>query len=431
MEKNNPKVLRAWCMYDWANSVYSLNITSSIFPAYYQAVTKNPALQDKVDFMGFQVTNSVLYSYALSFSFLCVVFMGPILSGIADHFGRKKLFMQFFCILGSSACMGLYFFTGENVVYGIGMLILATIGYSGSLVFYNAFLPEITTPDMTDKVSARGFSYGYIGSVLLLIFNLVMLLKPELFGGMDSGTASRISFLTVGIWWFGFAQYSFWILPETRTKKVSEKHFIVSGFVAIKKVFGELKEMPVMKSFLTAFFLYSMGVQTVMYVATLLGEKEFHLQTSQLITVVLILQIIAILGANVAAWVSKQKGNIFTLSIILCVWILICIIAYYMQNGNHFYMLAVVVGLVMGAVQALSRSTYSKMIPENTHDHASYFSFYDVTEKLATVLGTFSYAFIEQLTGSMRNSVVALGIFFVAGLYFLFQTRKVAKYSRD
>lgn len=416
-------------MYDWANSVYSLNITSSIFPAYYQAVTKNPASLDKVKFLGFSVTNSVLYSYALSFAFLCVVAVGPLLGGIADYYGRKKLFMQLFCTLGSIACMGLYFFTGENIHFGILMLVIATIGYAGSLVFYNAFLPEIATPKMTDQISAKGFSYGYVGSVLLLIFNLTMLLMPEFFFNIDSALASRISFLTVGLWWFGFAQYTFSILPETQNKNKNKISFIWTGFSEIKRVFIHVQNKGLIKGFLTAFFVYSMGVQTVMYVATLLGEKEFHLVTSQLITVVLILQIIAIVGANLAAWLSGLKGNIFALSVIMCIWIFICMGAYLMQNGTHFYMLAVLVGLVMGAVQSLSRSTYSKLIPANTKDHASYFSFYDVTEKLATVLGTFCYGLVEQVSGNMRNSVIALGIFFLAGLCVLYFSKKHSFYE--
>ncbi|MBC7390843.1 MAG: MFS transporter [Opitutaceae bacterium] len=425
--RNDPKVIRAWCMYDWANSVYSLIITSSIFPAYYQAVTKNPLNGDRVHFLGFDIVNSVLYSYTLSFSFLCVVILSPIFAGIADHLGRKKLFMQFFCTLGSFACMGLYFFTGENIGWGLTMLILATIGYAGSLVFYNAFLPEITTAETSDKVSAKGFSFGYIGSVILLIINLLMILKPELFGGISSGTASRISFLMVGVWWLGFAQYTFWVLPEKRIVKSSEGHVLTSGFKELHKVFNQVKSMATLKRFLLAFFFCSMGVQTVMYVATLFGEKEFHLETGQLITVVLILQLIAIPGANFAAYISKKRGNIFTLICIVSIWVLTCIGAYFMQNGNQFYMLAVVVGLVMGAIQALSRSTYSKFLPKDSEDNASFFSFYDVTEKLAIVIGTFSYGLIENLTGSMRNSILALGLFFVAGFYFLYITRKSIK----
>lgn len=425
--KNDPKVVRAWCMYDWANSVYSLNITSSIFPAYYQAVTKT-AESDKVDFLGFSIANSVLYTYALSFAFLCVVFISPLCGGIADHFGRKKFFMKVFCTIGSLACMGLYFFTGENVEWGIAMLVLATIGYAGSLVFYNAFLPIITTPDMTDKVSARGFSYGYIGSVILLLINIAMLMKPEFFGGISSGTASRISFLMVGIWWMGFAQYSFWLLPkDDREIKEGDEHFIQSGFNELKKVWGQLSEMRTMKLFLLSFLLYSMGMQTVMYVATLFGEKEFHLDTGQLISVVLVLQLVAIVGASIAAFLSKKIGNLSALIVIICIWIGICIGAYFMENGNHFYILASVVGLVMGGVQALSRSTYSKFIPQETKDHASFFSFYDIVEKIAIVLGTFSYGLIEQFTGSMRNSILALGVFFVLGLTLLFLSKKSQK----
>lgn len=426
--KNNPKIIRAWCMYDWANSVYSLNITSSIFPAYYQAVTKNVASSDKVDFLGFQLANSVLYSYAIAFAFLCVVLLSPILGGIADRTGKKKLFMKFFCTLGSLACMGLFFFTGENIEWGISMLVLATIGYAGSLVFYNSFLPEITTPDMSDKVSARGFSYGYVGSVILLVFNLSMLLMPQYFWDISSGMASRVSFLMVGVWWLGFAQYSFSILPETMPgHKKQTKHFLSTGFLEIQHVYRQLKDLVLLKRFLLAFFLYSMGVQTVMLVATLLGEKEFHLQTGELIATVLILQIVAIFGANIAARVSLRIGNAQTLIFIVSIWTMICLMAYFMKNGTHFYILAVFVGLVMGGIQALSRSTYSKMIPADTTDHASFFSFYDVSEKLATVLGMFSYAFIEQLTGSMRNSVLAVGVFFILGLVFLLKLKSLVK----
>jgi MFS transporter, UMF1 family len=426
--KNNPRIIRAWCMYDWANSVYSLNITSSIFPAYYQAVTKNTSNLDKVNFLGFQLANSVLYSYAIAFAFLCVVLLSPILGGIADRTGNKKAFMKFFCTIGSLACMGLFFFTGENIEWGISMLILATIGYAGSLVFYNSYLPEITTPDMSDKVSAKGFSYGYVGSVILLVFNLTMLLLPEYFWNISSEMASRISFLMVGVWWLGFAQYSFRILPETTlTHTEQTNHFISVGFLEIQNVFRQLKDLVLLKRFLLAFFLYSMGVQTVMLVATLLGEKEFHLQTGELIATVLILQIVAIFGANIAARVSLKIGNIKTLILIVSVWTIICLMAYFMQNGTHFYILAVFVGLVMGAIQALSRSTYSKMIPADSTDHASFFSFYDVTEKLSTVLGMFSYAFIEQLTGTMRNSVLAVGLFFIFGLIVLLNLKSVAK----
>lgn len=428
MVKDNPKTIRAWCMYDWANSVYSLNITSSIFPAYYQAVTKNTITVDKVDFLGVSVTNSVLYSYALSFAFLCVVLISPLLGGIADHFGRKKFFMKIFCSVGSVACSGLYFFTGDNVEWGISMLVLASIGYAGSLVFYNAFLPIIASSAKMDKVSARGFSYGYIGSVILLLINIAMLLQPKWFGGISSGFASRVSFLMVGVWWIGFAQYSFWYLPkDKRETKESDRHFVVSGFLELRKVWGEIKGMSGLKWFLFSFFLYSMGMQTVMYVATLFGEKEFHLDTGQLISVVLVLQLVAIVGASAAAKLSSIVGNIQALILIIFVWVGICLGAYFMQNGNHFYLVAAVVGLVMGGVQALSRSTYSKFIPEDTEDHASFFSFYDIVEKLAVVLGTFSYGLIEHLTGSMRNSILALGIFFLIGLALLYKTRNTQK----
>lgn len=422
--RNDPKIIRAWCMYDWANSVYNLTITSSIFPAYYQAVTSN-AQGDSITIFEYSLQNTVLYTYALSIAFLCVVLIGPLLGGVADYFGKKKLFMQAFCLIGSSGCMGMYFFTKENPLWGISMLILATIGYAGSLVFYNAFLPEITTPDQTDKVSAKGFSYGYIGSVILLIFNLSMVLKPTWYGLCPTGDCdmpARISFLSVGIWWMGFSQYSLWYLPATKGNKALGANYLLSGFRELRKVAKQVSALPKLLYFLIACFLYSMGAQTVMYVATLFGEKEFKLETGQLIAVVLVLQLIAIPGANAAAWLSKKWGNVSGLSAVVIVWILICLLAYFMQNAQHFYMIAVLVGLVMGGIQALSRSTYSKLIPANTQDNASFFSFYEVTEKLAIVFGTFTYGLIQHLTGSMRNSVVALGLFFVLGLVFLYLT---------
>ncbi len=425
--KDDPGTIRAWCMYDWANSAYSLNITSSIFPAYYQAVTKNQATGDAVSFFGIEIVNTVLYTYALSFAFLCVVGISPLLGGIADHFGRKKLFMKVFCTLGAFACMGLFFFTGKNVEWGIGMVILAAIGYAGSLVFYNAFLPIIASPSQIDKVSAQGFSYGYIGSVLLLIVNIAMLMQPAWFGipAEDGGLAPRISFLMVGMWWIGFAQYTFLRLPESKPHTpMAQTGTLSAGFLELKKVWERVKQMRTLKRFLFSFFAYSMGMQTVMYVATLFGKKEFHLDTGELITVVLILQIVAVLGAYLAARLSQKVGNLMALVLIVCVWIGICLGAYGMQNGTHFYILAAVVGLVMGGIQALSRSTYSKYIPEDTHDHASFFSFYDIVEKLAIVFGTFSYGLVEQVTGNMRNSVLALGMFFLVGLFFLLRARK-------
>lgn len=425
---SDKKVINAWAMYDWANSVYSLTITTAVFPIYYSAITSSDG-SDRVMFLGTDWKNSVLYSYALSFCFLIVAILSPALSGMADYSGQKKQFMKFFCYLGSLACMAMYFFQEKSDIdIGIITFILAGIGYAGSIVFYNAFLPEIATHEEQDKVSAKGFSLGYLGSSLLLIINLVMVLKPELFGFTNTGQASRFAFITVGLWWLGFAQITFRGLPEKKRNKTISKDILVNGYKELQKVWKHLKHTPRLKQFLLAFFVYNMAVQTVMYLATLFGEKELHLSTAQLITTVLIIQFVAIGGASLFARISGRKGNIWALTLILTIWIAVCIGAYFVYDAMGFYIIAVVVGLVMGGVQSLSRSSYSKLLPKSK-DHASFFSFFDVCDKLGTVLGTAMYGLIESLTGSMRNSILALIIFFIVGMVLVLRINQKKLYQ--
>lgn len=406
-------------MYDWANSVYSLVITSTIFPVYYNSVTKGIDGSDKVDFFGWEVINTVLYSYSISFSYLVIAVLSPLLSGIADASGKKLFFMKFFAYLGSISCAGLFFFDGENLEFGIICSVLASIGYAGSIVFYNAYLPEIAEEHEYDFLSARGFALGYIGSVILLVFNLMMIQFPEWFGVPEGSFAARFSFLITGIWWAGFSQIPFRNLPKNAFKKKIQSEFLIKGYQEIQKVFVQVKQFPVMKRFLAAFFFYSMGVQTVMYLAASFGDKELGLPGDQLILTVLIIQFVAIGGSYLFAFVSKVFGNKISLMIMVLIWVGICGAAYYVYSVYEFYALAFVVGMVMGGIQSLSRSTFSKLIPEETTKHTSFFSFYDVTEKLAIVIGTFTYGAIEQLTGSMRNSAASLGVFFLIGLGFL------------
>ena len=416
---NKPKVQRAWAMYDWANSVYSLVITSTIFPVYYNSVTKSADGSDVVSFFGWDVVNTVLYSYSISFSYLIIALISPILSGIADASGKKLSFMKFFAYLGSISCIGLFFFDGSNLEWGILCSVLASIGYAGSIVFYNAYLPEIATEPEYDLLSAKGFALGYIGSVILLVFNLLTIQFPELFGLPEGSFPARLSFLITGLWWAGFSQIPFRVLPQNPFKKKIEGKILWKGYEEIKKVFAQVKKIPVMNKYLMAFFFYSMGVQTVMYLAASFGDKELGLPGDQLILTVLIIQFVAIIGSYLFAFVSKKFGNKISLMIMVFIWIGICGAAYFVYTVYEFYALAFVVGMVMGGIQSLSRSTYSKLIPNETTDHASYFSFYDVTEKLAIVIGTFTYGVIEQLTGSMRNSALSLGVFFLVGLGFL------------
>lgn len=432
MEKNNKKIVNAWCMYDWANSVYSLTITTAVFPIYFSAVTSKSAIrvneegQSIVRFLGVELPNSVLYSYSLSFAFLAIALINPLLSGIADYSGKKKNFMQFFAFLGAISCMVLYFFKAETLWIGVLFFVLATIGYAGSLVFYNAYLPEIATPDQFDRISAKGFSMGYIGSVLLLIVNIVML---QLFA--DSGEAARLSFLSVGVWWLVFALYTFMNLPASSSvaKDRNGESYLTKGYKEISKVVSAILAEKSIRNFLLAFFFYNMSFQTIMYLASIFGSEELKIPESGLIMTILIIQVVAILGAYLFAASSKKFGNVATLLFALFLCIIVCIAAYNVSTAEQFYVLAFLVGLIMGGIQSLSRSTYSKLLPE-TKDHASYFSFYELTDKVGTALGTAIYGLIANLTGSMRNSIFALVIFFVIGILFLNVLRKIKTFNK-
>lgn len=428
LEKNSKRLINAWSSFDWSNSVYNLIVTTAIFPIYYLATTEAAFGSEFVSFFGADFKNSVLYSYAIAFSFMVIVVISPFLSGIADFSGRKKRFMQFFTYLGGFACMGLYLFTGENIEYGIICAVLASIGYAGSLVFYNGFLPEITTSDQMDRVSAQGFAMGYIGSVILLIINLILYQRFSDFGFTSSGDATRFGFILVGIWWLGFAQIAFYYLKDKEVKpKTSFSEVLGKGLKEIKLVFRVARVKFVLIRYLTAFFIFSMGVQTVMLLAPLFASKVIGMGADEMIIIVLILQLVAIVGAYFFAWLSGKKGNGLAISMSLLIWIAICLIGFFTKEKYTFYALAALLGLVMGGIQSLSRSTYSKLIPSKTTDTASFFSFYDITEKLAIVIGTLAYGFIDQITNSMRNSMAFMSVFFIAG-FIVLQTARL-KYN--
>lgn len=416
----NKKVVNGWAMYDWANSVYNLVITTTFFPLYFISITNAKFGGDVVDFFGWQLKNSVLYDYALAFAYLLIAFTMPILGSIADTRGNKKNFLRFFTYLGGLSCMAFFLFTKDSSLeLAVLYFVLATIGYCGGLVFYNSYLPEIAPPALRDRVSARGYSFGYIGSVILQIIGFALVLGFESME-MDPYLGPRITFLLVGLWWIGFAQIPFARLPKSQPAADAHSGSVFKvGFAELKKVYAQVRRMPTLKHFLRGFFFYSMGVQTVMMVATIFGLKELKMAQSNLIACVVIIQLVAILGAWGMARLSEKFGNFRILIFTVLLWIGICMCAYFIQTENQFYLLAVGVGLVMGGIQSLSRSTYAKLIPE-TRDTASFFSYYDVTEKFSIVLGLISFGYIEHLTGDMRTSVLVLMGFFAMGLIWLF-----------
>ena len=416
MKTASKKIIAGWAMYDWANSVYNLVITTTFFPAYYAAVTSLKNFPDGIVFLGRRFVNTELKDYVLATGFLVIALLSPILSSVADYKGNKKSFMRFFCYLGAASCSLLFFFDQSNILLGLLCFMFAGIGFYGSQVFYNSYLPEIAAEEDRDCISARGFSMGYLGSVIMQLigFGLVM--------GMDDKTmAIKITFLLVGIWWISFAQITFNALPtSTKSERKSKKHVLVNGFHELKIVWEQMVHLPILKRFLTAFFFYSMGVQTVMLVAIDFGIKELKLPDQQLIITAVIIQIVAIIGALGMSKLSSRFGNFNILIFTVLLWIGVCIAGYFITTETHFYIIASVVGLVMGGIQSLSRSTYSKLMPE-TKDTASFFSFYDVTEKLAIVIGLFTFGFIEGIS-SIRNSILSLVIFFVIGFVMLLST---------
>lgn len=424
LEKGSLKLRNAWAFYDWANSVYALVISSSIFPLYYGFLF--PKENPTINFLGFDVKNTALISFVTAFAFLTVAILSPLLSGIADYMGNKKRFMQFFCYLGALSCIGMYWFTADNIYFGILCFYLGLIGFWGSLVFYNSYLPDIAFTDQQDKLSAKGYSLGYIGSVILLISCLFLILSKE---GEEALFMMRVSFVLTGIWWLVFSQYTFYYLPLGNRKegKISH-HILLNGFKELMKVQKELLEKILLKRYLGAFFVYSMAVQTVMLVATYFGEQEINWtsdsqKTTGLIISILVIQLVAVIGAILTSKLSEKIGNIKSLIIINIIWVFICIVAYFIYEPIHFYLTAGFVGLVMGGIQSLSRSTYSKLLPE-TNDTTSYFSFYDVAEKIGIVIGMLIYGMIDQITGSMRNSIVFLTLFFVVGIILLLRVPK-------
>lgn len=430
LKKGSKKLINAWAFYDWANSVYPLVISTAVFPIYYTSMANSFAnTEGDISFLGTYWNPTTLYDYTLALSFLIVAFCSPILSGIADYTGNKLKFLKGFCLMGSLSVMGLYFFDGASTLW-VALLctIFASIGFWGSIVFYNAYLPEVAFPEQQDKVSAKGFMYGYFGSVLLLVFSLVLVQKPDWFGITDPTLAPRITFVLVGLWWFGFAQITYRRLPNNVFNHKPDKDYIWKGFLELKSVFKSLGQHSQLKYFLIAFFFLSVGVQTIILMAGIFGSEELGLPTLNLILTILLVQIVAIFGAYLFSRLSDKIGNLATLKITLFIWGIVCFIAFVLDRNQpnidyYFYTMGIVLGFVLGATQSLTRSTYSKLLPE-THDHATYFSFYDVTEKIAIVLGMIVFGLLIALTGSMQYSVLALAVFFLLAFLVLYKIKR-------
>lgn len=425
LEKGSPKLMNAWAFYDWANSVYTLVIASTIFPIYYGALFRQKGIEE-IQLGSFFIQSEALIPYVTALGFLIIAFISPLLSGIADYLGNKKFFLKFFCYLGSISCMSLYFFSLENLVLSLLIYLLALIGFWGSLVFYNSYLPDIAPKEHQDRISAKGFSLGYIGSVILLLICLAMVLLVDESRAIQM---MRYSFVLVGIWWIGFSQYTYYYLPNHRNDKKLHIDIIFNGFKELNKVWQQIKHIVALRRYLGAFFVYSMAVQTIMIIAAYFGEKEVNWGTDSnrrmgLIISILVIQLVAVFGAWITSKLVSKYGNINILILLNFLWICICAYAYFVITPNDFYIAAFFVGLVMGGIQSLSRSTYSKLIPSDAKDTTSFFSFYDVSEKIGIVLGMLTYGYIADITGRIQNAILFLILFFIVGLLLLLRVPK-------
>lgn len=415
--QNVPQETFAWCMYDWANSVYSLVIATAIFPIYYYSL-----VGDTVELFGTTFPAESVRTYAISFSYLLVILLNPIIGGLADAKNLKKKLLMGFCYTGALACIGLFGFgDGNAVLYGLGCFVVATTAFAVSDGLYNAFLPDIATPDRFDRLSARGFSLGYIGSSLLLIFSLALVFQHEALG-VTKDAVTRWVFVITGLWWAGFGSYTFYHLkqrPKERKANTVRRQMVLGGFTQLLQSIKALRNQRLAGLFLLIFLCYDIGVQTTLNVATDFGTKELRLEATNLILALLMIQFVAIVGAMTFGRLSEQVGDIFALRLAVTGWLILCILAYFVQNATQFYALGAGVGLLMGGTQSVSRAVYAKLLPKTEDANASFFSFYSVMDKIAVIIGTFLFGFASQLLGSMRPAILGLSFFFALGFILL------------
>lgn len=365
-----------------------------------------------IRFLGFLPETA--FNYSLAIAFLVVIVLSPMLSSIADLIGNKRKFLRFFCYLGALSCMGMFFFHSADLIWlGLLLNVTASIGFWGSLVFYNAYLPEIVSEEKMDSVSAKGYMFGYIGSVVLLSICLAIIqFAPD----DQVGFFTRFTFLLTGVWWIGFGQIALTRLPNKKLNREIPKGIFKNSFRGLSNTFKELNQFKNIRIFLAGFFFYSLAMQTIFLMAAMFGSSEIGMEETELIMTILLIQIEAVLGAWLFSFLSGKIGNKLTLLIGVFIFIITCLIAYYIQPSDpnvktQFYMMAGMVGLVMGGIQALSRSTYAKLLPE-TEDTTTFFSFYDVFEKLALFFGLMIYGSLIEYSGGMKASALAMGFSF-------------------
>jgi len=417
---NDRRELFGWYIYDWANSAFYTTVVTVFLGPYLTAVAKAAAdAEGFIHPLGMKIRPGSFFSLAVFLSvFLQMIFL-PLLGAISDYSNLKKQLLMFFAYTGSFATMGLYFLDGDRYWLGGVLFVIANLSIGASLVFYNAYLNDVASPDRRDSVSSIGFAWGYVGGGLLLAANLVLVSKAESLG-LSTGHAVRISFLSAGLWWAVFTLVPMALLKRRRAvlSLPPGENRISVGFKQLKHTIKGLTRYPQTLLFLLAFLLYNDGIQSVIALASQFGSEELGLDIQTLTTTVLIVQFVAFFGATIFNFIAKKVGTKRAIIISLIIWVGTIIYAYAaLKTARDFMIMGAVIGLVLGGSQALSRSLYSLMIPEGKE--AEYFSLYEVSDKGTSWLGPLLFALAFQFTDSYRLSILSLIIFLIVGLTLL------------
>jgi len=408
----------AWYFYDWANSAFSTTVITVFLGPYLTSVTQAAAdANGFVHPLGIPVLAGSFFPYMVSLSVVLQVFFLPVLGAIADYSNLKKGLLALFAYVGALATMGMYFLEGERYLLGGGLFLLANLSFGASIVFYNAYLPDIAAPDDRDKVSSQGWALGYLGGGILLAINLLFVQFLAEPWGVELGHAIRISLASAGLWW---AIFTLVPLRGLRTRRPIKPlpagtSFLSIGFKQLSHTLRQLPSYPHSLLFLIAYLLYNDGIQTVIAMSTQFGSEELGLPTSDLIQLVLMVQFIAFFGALGFGYLARYMGSKRAIMLSLVLWLGVTIYAYaFLQSRLQFFIMGGVIAIVLGGSQALSRSLFSQMIPAG--QEAEYFSLYEVSERGTSWLGPLVFGLALQLTGSYRIAILSIAIFFAIGI---------------
>ncbi|RDY72100.1 MFS transporter [Halobacillus sp. SY10] len=403
------KPVRSWMLYDFANSAFATTIMAAVLPVFYYDVAAK----------GIQESLAASYwGYSQSIAVLIVAILAPILGAISDYSAAKKRFLMFFAYMGMIASVLLAFVGEGDYVFASILLIVGTIGFSGANVFYDAFLPEVAKEEDIDRVSAAGFTLGYVGGGVLLAVNLLMIMKYEWFGLPSTLMGTKLAFVSVGIWWFVFSIPLIKnVVEEKKRQQKRERSYVAIGFQRLGRTWKELRQFKQLLIFLLAFWLYNDGISTIIKMATIYG-RDIGIDSTSLITALLITQFVGIPCTFFFGWLAGKITPKRALMISLSIYLVIVALGYFMTSALHFYILAVCVGFVQGGAQALSRSIFGRMVPGDRH--AEFFGFYGISSKFAAIFGPFAFALVGQLTGSSRFGILSLLFFFIVGMILLY-----------